>query len=79
MNTIQERLKAMNKDLGWLSQKTGLTRDHLRKLVRDQVKDPRGTTAWAISQALRCEVDDIWTQYARVSPRVTATSSIRSI
>jgi len=65
VNTIQEHLKAVNKDLGWLSQKTGITRGHLRKLAKGQVKDPSCLTALAISQALRCRVDDIWTQYRR--------------
>ena len=59
MNLIKEKLRLMGKSQGWLSQRTGIGRVHLNKIVLEHVT-PLLPTAMKISNALKCAVEELF-------------------
>jgi DNA-binding XRE family transcriptional regulator len=57
---ITEILKTRGKSKGWLSQVTGINRQHIARLCNDRTRDPRLSTAYLISKALGWPVEEIW-------------------
>ncbi len=58
-NKIKKRLEKLERSQGWLSRTTGLSRQHVNKIANNRIT-PNLETAFKISKALRCRVDDLW-------------------
>lgn len=64
-NLIKKRSEEIHKSLGRVSQETGLNRQYLAKLANGGIPDPRVSTALAVANSLRCQVEDLWPGAAR--------------
>ena len=66
-NRIPDRLRELNRSRGedvelsqgWLSRESGISRQHLNKIVNCKY-NPQLLTAKKIARALRCTIDDLW-------------------
>ena len=58
-NSIKKRLEKLGRSQGWLSRTSGLSTHHINKIVNGRIT-PNLETAFKISKALRCLVDDLW-------------------
>ena len=59
-NNINKFLRKRKKSQGWLAQRTGLKHEYVNRLVKDNIPDPRVSTARKIAKALGCFIEDLW-------------------
>jgi len=58
-NVLKQRLAMLGKSQGWLSRETGITINHVNKIVNGYY-NPQLLSAKKIAKALNCMIDDLW-------------------
>ena len=59
-NVIGEKLKEMGKTGPWLSQKTGISKSTIARLVNNEAPNPRANFIIVISNALQIPMEELW-------------------
>lgn len=59
-NVIGERLKETGKTRHWLSQKTGISKSTIKRLVNNEASDTRAQYAIVISNAMQIPMEELW-------------------
>jgi len=58
-NKITEKLSEIKKSQGWLARQSGLADSYVNRICRGFI-DPRISTAFKITKALKCQIEDLW-------------------
>lgn len=59
MNLIKQKLRVKKKTIGWLAQRSGVSKRQLIRIIKDNV-DPLVSTAYKISKALDCTIEEVF-------------------
>ena len=59
-NVIGEKLKEMGKTRHWLSQKTGISKSTIKRLVNNETPNPRVNFIIVISNAMQIPMEELW-------------------
>jgi len=57
---IGEKLKEMGKTRRWLSEKTGISKSTIKRLVNNEVSDTRANFIIVISNAMQIPMEELW-------------------
>ena len=57
---IGEKLKEMGKTRRWLSQKTGISKSTIKRLVNNETSSTRAQYAAVISNAMQIPMEELW-------------------
>jgi len=59
-NLIREKLDVRKRGYDWLSEKTGLTKAQICRIVTGQARRPSIITAHKLAHALDCTIEELW-------------------